>query len=36
MSKFLRYAIIGVVAVFALMLWRNGQISVAAGGNVGG
>lgn len=36
MSKFLKYAIIGVVALFVLMLWRNGQISIAAGGNVGG
>jgi hypothetical protein len=36
MHKFLKWAIIGVVALFVLMLWRNGQISVAAGGNVGG
>lgn len=36
MHKFLKWAIIGVVVLFVLMLWRNGQISVAAGGNVGG
>lgn len=36
MSKFLKWGIIAVVLVFVLMLWRNGQVSVAAGGNLGG
>lgn len=36
MHKFLRWAIIIVAGVFVLMLWRNGSIAVAAGGNVGG